>query len=140
MQLQRVCHDTLPWLISVSLGLMKALVLTIVSILIAFAASVANIQWLAVIAVLGAIAGAYWQYKDGQPFELRFEETAWLKNGSMFELSVPKRRHGKTRPTITIFEATSDAFQEVSCDTATDEDDRIVVSSSKPFSGSLIVK
>ena len=60
---------------------MKVLVITIVSILIAFAASVANIQWLAVIAVLGAIAGASWQYKDGQPFELRFEQSAWQKSG-----------------------------------------------------------
>ena len=119
---------------------MKALVVTIISILIAFAASVANILWLAVIAVLVAIAAAYWQYKDAQPFELRFEKNAWQKNGSMFELSVPKRRHGKARPTITVFEATPDAFQEVTCDTSTHEDDQIVVSSSQPFSGSLIVK
>ncbi len=119
---------------------MKALVVTVISILIAFAASVANIQWLAVLAVLCAIAAAYWQYKDGQPFEFQFDENAWQRNGSMFELSVPKRRHGKTRPTITIFEATPEAFQEVSCDTTTDESGHIVVSASKPFSGSLIVK
>jgi hypothetical protein len=119
---------------------MKALVVTIISVLIAFAASVANIQWIAFLAVLCAIAGAYWQYKDGQPFELQFEENAWQKNGSMFEISVPKRCHGKTRPTVTVFEATSEAFEEVSCGTCTQTHGRIVVCSSKPFSGTLIVK
>jgi hypothetical protein len=106
---------------------MKALLLTIISILVSFAASFANIQWFAILAAIGAVVGAYAQYKDSQPFEFRFGENAWEKNGLMFELVVPKRQHGKTHPTTTVYEAKLEAFEEIGCDISTGADGKIVI-------------
>ena len=48
---------------------MKAFIITVIGIVIGLAASLANIMWLAVLAALIALAGAYIQYRDATAFE-----------------------------------------------------------------------
>lgn len=82
---------------------MKALVITVVAILLGLAASLANIVWLAALATLVALAGAYAQYRDTLPFEFVFSLAGWQENGNEFNLVIPQKQHSKSKPTATVF-------------------------------------
>ncbi len=119
---------------------MKALFVTVIGIVLSFAASVANVYWLAAVAMVIALAGAYAQYRDTAPFELIFEPADWQKVAADFRLVVPSLRHKKASPTATVYLGQPPTFEEAMCDVSTDAGGSIVLGASQPFNGKVVIK
>jgi hypothetical protein len=118
---------------------MTALIVTILGVVLAFIASAASATWLAGIASLVAVLGAYAQFRATQPFEFPFTESAWQGSGREFTLSIPKAEHKKTRPTATVFEGFGATFQVVGVSIHIDGDHSITVGAAQRFSGKVVI-
>lgn len=119
---------------------MKALLITVVGILLGLAASLGNIVWLSVLAAVVALMGAYAQYRDTMPYEFIFSGSSWQRAGSGFKLVIPKEQHKKSNPTATVFKGENQTYEEVDCDISADTTGAIVLRATIPFEGKVLIK
>jgi len=118
---------------------MKPLVLTVISIIISVVASLAGLRWLGIFAGALAIAGACWQQVQSHPFEWCFADDVWQKIDGQFQLTIPKRRHGKSHPTATVYMGAPPKFQQIGCDISTGAEEEIIIGASQTFRGKVVV-
>lgn len=119
---------------------MKALLVTVAAIILGFVASVANLYWLAAVALVVALFGAYAQYRDSVPFERVFTAADWQKNASDFQLVISRREHKKKSPTATFFLGTAPNFEVAMCDIHTAADGTVLLAVSEPVTGKVVIR
>lgn len=119
---------------------MQAFVITVVGIILGLVATLGNVIWLAVLAAVVALAGAYSQHRDAAPFEFVFSSDDWQKVGAEFNLVVPKRLHNKNKPIATVFEGLAPNFQEVVVAIKICSDSAVVIEANLTFQGKVVVK
>ncbi len=118
---------------------MKALLVTIAGVILAFVASVLRAPWLAAAASLVAICGAYAQFRAGQPFELMFSDASWRESDGGFSLSVPRAMHKKVRPTATVFEGVATTFHWVGVSIQVSDSGNVELGAATRFTGKVVI-
>lgn len=119
---------------------MKALIITVIGIILGLGASLANVSWLAVLATVVALIGAYMQYRDSVPFEFVFTPDSWQKDGAEFKLVISRAMHNKSAPTATVLLGLAPNFQEVSVGIKTEAGGAVIVEANSTFSGKVIIR
>ena len=120
---------------------MKALIVTILGIILATAAGLVNIPWLAGLAALVTLAGAWAQYRDGLPFERVFSSADWRRQTDPnFQLVVPFGEHKKSSPIVAVYLGQPPAFELIGCEVATDANGGVVLGASHAFAGKVVVR
>jgi hypothetical protein len=122
------------------LGYLKALLLTVGGAILGLVATLTNHVWLAVLATVITLVGAYYQYRDAKPFEYIFSSANWQKDGAELNLVIPKKLHNKTNPTATVFKGLSPNFDEVDVDIKIKLGSTVVIGASLPFEGKVVIK
>ena len=119
---------------------MKAFLITVAAIILGFVASLANLYWLAAVAMVVALAGAYAQYRDTLPFERVFTAADWQRDASDYRLTIRPREHKKKSPAATIYLGTAPNFEVAMCDIHTDADGTVVLCVSQPVTGKVVIR
>jgi hypothetical protein len=119
---------------------MKALLVTIVGIVVSVAASVMNLLWLVVTGAVIAGVGAWMQYRDTVAFERIINIADWEKDGADYRIDIAASDHKKSGPTATIYVGRAPHFEQASCDVHTDTDNTVILRVSNPVSGKVVIK
>jgi hypothetical protein len=115
-------------------------IVTVVSILLGLAASLANQKGLAVIATLMALIGAYLQHKEAIPFECYVSEAMWEKVHDGFQIKFSKKRHKKHSPIAKAYMKKSGKWEEIMLAQSIDVDDNIFLGSNILIECKIVIR
>jgi hypothetical protein len=97
------------------------------------------------IGVVVGIVGAILQYREAQPFELKFSDDDWKpvedSDEDELQILIPEQKHKKGGRALTgVYRVTKNGYQEVVCDIHVGKDGTVFVKAIPRFSGKIVVK
>lgn len=127
---------------------MKPLLLTLSGILLAavgfeFGSSLPSglgviLGWVGTVV---SMFGAVLQFQASKPYVLRFSESEWRRERDGFVIHIPSIRHARGNSTsVVVFMADTSGYQEVVCGVSNTDAGGVVIHSSTPFAGKVVVR
>lgn len=120
---------------------MTSLILTLAGIGSGLIATLMDHHWLAGISAAVAAFGAFWQHREGLPYEHTFTQTDWQPAGNgTLRMTILKTTHKKKSPTVFVFEGISPKFETVTLNDSIDQDGAVVLGATEAFNGKVVIK